>query len=122
MTKKAAEKQVETVAIDSLEPDPENARVHGSDNLKAITTSLKRFGQARPLVVTADSYWLFARDGSRRKFTIDEIKAICSFPPDYVLTGSYRKAWTRLGNSVPPFLMCAVATTIRDEILAKTES
>jgi DNA (cytosine-5)-methyltransferase 1 len=68
---------------------------------------------------TADSYWLFARDGSRRKFTIDEVKAICSFPPDYVLTGSYRKAWTRLGNSVPPLMMRAVAACVRDEILAK---
>ena len=31
-----------------LEPDPDNARIHGRDNLKAITASLERFGQLRP--------------------------------------------------------------------------
>jgi ParB-like chromosome segregation protein Spo0J len=52
--KKPAEKLVETVPIDSLTPDPENARIHGRDNLKAITASLERFGQVRPLIVSAD--------------------------------------------------------------------
>lgn len=64
-------------------------------------------------------YDLVCADGSRRKFTLDELKAVCGFPPDYVLTGSHREAWTRLGNSVPPLMMRAVATTVRDEILAK---
>ena len=54
MTKASAEKRVETVAVDSLEPDPDNARIHGRDNLRAIKTSLERFGQVRPLIATAD--------------------------------------------------------------------
>ena len=66
-------------------------------------------------------YDLICGDGSRRQFTLDEVKAVCSFPPDYVLTGSYREGWTRLGNSVPPLMMRAVAAVVRDEILAKTE-
>ncbi len=41
MTTRPAEKRVETVAVDSLEPDPDNARIHGRDNLKAITASLE---------------------------------------------------------------------------------
>jgi len=65
-------------------------------------------------------YDLVTRDGSRRKFTLDELKAVCSFPPDYVLTGSYREAWTRLGNSVPPLLMRAIAETVRDRVLAES--
>ncbi|MGE5623587.1 MAG: DNA cytosine methyltransferase, partial [Methanocella sp.] len=68
----------------------------------------------------AESYQLVMSDGTRRKFTLDEVKAICSFPPDYILTGNYRAGWTRLGNSVPPFLMRAVASTVRDEILGKS--
>ena len=69
----------------------------------------------------ADGYDLVTADGARRKFTLDELKAICSFPPDYVLTGTLStQAWTRLGNSVPPLMMRAVAATVRDEILAKT--
>jgi len=66
-----------------------------------------------------DDYALITKVGERRKFTLDELKAVCSFPPDYVLTGSYRKAWTRLGNSVPPVMMRAVAACVCDEILAK---
>ena len=39
------------VDIDSLVPDPENARLHPEDNLDAIVRSLDRFGQDQPLVV-----------------------------------------------------------------------
>jgi ParB family transcriptional regulator, chromosome partitioning protein len=42
---------VETVAIDTLRPDPANARRHGERNLDAIVVSLRRFGQQKPIVV-----------------------------------------------------------------------
>jgi hypothetical protein len=45
---------VETVAIDSLSPDPANARKHGPRNLDAITASLRRFGQQKPIVVDSN--------------------------------------------------------------------
>jgi len=45
---------VETVPLDSLRPDPGNARAHGRDNLAAIRASLERFGQVRPLLVSPD--------------------------------------------------------------------
>lgn len=62
----------------------------------------------------------FAKSGDgteRRKFTIDEVKRICSFPDDFVLKGSYAQQWERLGNSVPPLMMRAIAAAIRDNIL-----
>lgn len=43
--------KIETVPIDSLILDPENARVHPADNVLAIQASLSRFGQVVPLVV-----------------------------------------------------------------------
>lgn len=43
-----------TVPIDKLVHDESNARIHGRDNLKAITESLNRFGQVRPLLATKD--------------------------------------------------------------------
>jgi DNA modification methylase len=46
---------VKRVAIDSLHLDPANARQHGEENMLAIEGSLKRFGQAEPLVVQAKS-------------------------------------------------------------------
>jgi DNA (cytosine-5)-methyltransferase 1 len=55
----------------------------------------------------------------KRKFTIAELRRICAFPDDFILCGSYAQQWERLGNSVPPLMMRAIASTIRDEILTK---
>ena len=55
----------------------------------------------------------------RRKFTIAELKRICAFPDDFILTGTYAQQWERLGNSVPPLMMKAIAETIRDRVLAR---
>ena len=43
--------KVQLVRVASLESDPENARKHSQRNLDAITSSLRTFGQRRPLVV-----------------------------------------------------------------------
>lgn len=53
----------------------------------------------------------------RRKFTIAELKRICAFPDDFVLTGTDEQQWERLGNAVPPLMMRAIAETIRDKVL-----
>jgi len=59
-----------------------------------------------------------SRGIEKRKFTIAELRRICAFPDDFVLTGSYAQQWERLGNSVPPVMMAAIATSIRDGILS----
>lgn len=46
--------QVESVSLDQLTLDPDNARLHDDTNLEAITASLKRFGQVKPIVATFD--------------------------------------------------------------------
>ena len=43
--------QVERVMIDELDCDPANVRAHDSKNLDAIKSSLRRFGQQKPIVV-----------------------------------------------------------------------
>lgn len=55
----------------------------------------------------------------RRKFSIAELKRICAFPDDFILTGTYAQQWERLGRAVPPVMMMHIAATIRDEVLAK---
>ena len=49
------ELRIETVNIASLTPDPANARKHDGKNLNAIASSLEKFGQRKPIVVTPDS-------------------------------------------------------------------
>lgn len=55
----------------------------------------------------------------RRKFSIAELRRICGFPDDFVLTGTYAQQWERLGRAVPPVMMSHVAATVRDRILSK---
>lgn len=58
-----------------------------------------------------------ASGGEKRKFTIAELRRICAFPDDFALAGSYAQQWERLGNSVPPLMMRAVAEALRDRVL-----
>lgn len=46
---------IETVPLESLHLDPSNVRTHGARNMDAICASLKRFGQAEPLVVQQET-------------------------------------------------------------------
>jgi site-specific DNA-cytosine methylase len=61
-----------------------------------------------------------------RNLAIAEYKKLSSFPDDFRFPGepftelkSWEKAVNRVGNSVPPQLMRAIASCIRDQILAK---
>jgi DNA (cytosine-5)-methyltransferase 1 len=55
----------------------------------------------------------------QRLFSIAELRSICSFPSDFALEGTYQQQWERLGRSVPPLMMKAVADVVRLEILDK---
>lgn len=47
--------QVVTVPIDSIQPDPNNARRHSKLNIAAIKDSLARFGQQKPIVIDQEN-------------------------------------------------------------------
>jgi DNA (cytosine-5)-methyltransferase 1 len=57
--------------------------------------------------------------GRTRRFTIPELRRLSTFPDGYALVGTYKEQWARIGNSVPPRFMQAIAEHVRDEILAK---
>ncbi len=52
-----------------------------------------------------------------RKYTIEELKLVQSFPADFKLTGTFQQQWERLGRSVPPLMMKEIASTIAKEVL-----
>jgi DNA (cytosine-5)-methyltransferase 1 len=54
-----------------------------------------------------------------RFLSTPELKRIASFPDDYQFAGSLEEHWARIGNSVPPFLMKAIAAHIHLHILSK---
>lgn len=53
-----------SVPIDSLTPDPANARSHGARNLEQIAASLTAFGQRKPIVVQASGRIVRAGNGT----------------------------------------------------------
>ena len=55
--------KTEVVSMDTLNHDPENARQHSERQIKAIATSLKEFGQQRPLVVGPNNI-IYAGNGT----------------------------------------------------------
>lgn len=55
----------------------------------------------------------------KRKFSIAELRRICAFPDDFILTGTYAQQWERLGRAVPPVMMMHIARAIQTEVLDK---
>lgn len=51
-----------------------------------------------------------------RKFTIPELRRVCGFPDDFVLTGTYAQQWERLGRAVPPPVYLAVGRVLADAL------
>ena len=47
-----------------------------------------------------------------RKFSIAELKRVCAFPDDFILSGPYIKQYERLGRAVPPVMMKHIASAV----------
>jgi DNA (cytosine-5)-methyltransferase 1 len=52
-----------------------------------------------------------------RSIAIGEMRRMASFPDDFFFAGKYFDAHSRIGNSVPPLFMRAIARHIRDHLL-----
>jgi len=56
-----------------------------------------------------------------RALAVTEAAALQSFPMEFVFHGEYSERWARIGNSVPPRFMQAIAEHIRDLFLSGAE-
>jgi DNA (cytosine-5)-methyltransferase 1 len=63
--------------------------------------------------------WRTCIDGECRRFTISELKRLASFPDNFVFLGTFKEQWARIGNSVPPNMMKAIAEHIVTTILLR---
>lgn len=52
-----------------------------------------------------------------RTLTIEEVKRVASYPDKFIFKGHFVDQWARIGNSVPPNLMRAIAEHIKKNIL-----
>jgi DNA (cytosine-5)-methyltransferase 1 len=62
--------------------------------------------------------WLI--DAVEHRPSTEELSAVASFPALYSWVGSADESWRRIGNSVPPLFMRAIAEHIRAAILTRT--
>jgi DNA (cytosine-5)-methyltransferase 1 len=63
--------------------------------------------QAQPGPNVGPFHW------DNRRLRVPELKRLFTFPDDFEFVGSRASVQAQVGNSVPPFLACAVATAIK---------
>lgn len=56
------------INVDSVNPDPLNARLHPENNMRAIMTSLAAYGQMKPIVVRKENMTAMAGNGTLAAF------------------------------------------------------
>jgi DNA (cytosine-5)-methyltransferase 1 len=95
----------------------------GSDIVKGSFFNLKKLDMNQPSrAITKTirrSQCGHLHPEENRFLTIPELKRIASYPDDYIFLGKFEEQWARIGNSVPPLFMKAIATHINENILSK---
>ena len=89
------------------------------DTNRPASTIVQSDGARQSMTGYLSAYTITDEDNNFRKWSISELKRICAFPDDFILTGTYAQQWERLGRAVPPVMMYYIAKTIRDEMLCK---
>jgi DNA (cytosine-5)-methyltransferase 1 len=103
-------------------------------NVVQIKTKLKGFmryvpaDRPSPTIVASDfdtgenasfscGGWIEDDKGRRRKYNLAELRRLMTFPDDFLLTGSPRQQWERLGRSHAPLQVYHIAKALRDNVL-----
>lgn len=84
---------------------------------QAHPTVVASGGTVSPTAYFSGGTYVKDDTGLVRKLTIDELKILCSFPEDFVLTGDFAQQWERLGRSVPPLMMKEIASNLITGVL-----
>jgi len=90
------------------------SRVNRIKNTSYFTHHRLSFDEPAPTLM-ASAQTLYHPD-EPRTLGINEAKRVSSFPDDFQLTGTFPRRWERLGRSVPPVMMAAIATTLKEVI------
>ncbi len=93
----------------------------GSDITKGSSFGLKKLDMNKPsrtiTKTVRKSMCGHLHPLENRFMTINELKRLHTFPDNYIFLGKFEEKWARIGNSVPPFLMKAIAEHIDNNIL-----
>ena len=99
-------------AMKTVKPGMSQPGHHSHVRLNAMKPSpaLRRAGD-----LAHYHYW---HPVEHRVITMSECRRLASFPDSFQQVGSVGLTWSRIGNSVPPLFMRAIALHIRHKILA----
>lgn len=103
---------------DRIRPGQNASYVIGKGYNNCVKLNPKRPAPTLPKLQTGRGFGTIAHWKEPRAISISEAKRLQSFPDDFKLSGSYTEQWARIGNSVPPLLMKAIAKTIKNKCLA----
>lgn len=85
------------------------------DNRGAFGNGSEVTNDPSPTVLAGSVGTHWVEDTERRKFSIAELRRVCGFPDDFILTGTYAQQWERLGRAVvPPMYWHVGAVLARD--------
>jgi len=91
-----------------------------SQGLKRKYFSVKKIDLNRPLntitKIFANGMAGLLYPNEKRFLTIAELKRCQTFPDDFKMLGSFKDQWARIGNSVPPKFMEAIANHLKDKL------
>ena len=97
----------------------------GSDIIKGSFFNLKKLDMNKPARSITKTIRISQAGHlhplENRFMTINELKKLSSFPDSYQFIGKFEEQWARIGNSVPPLFMKAIAEHIKINILNKIE-
>lgn len=91
----------------------------GQNSSRYFNMSRATFAEPAPTILsrTGSSKVGVSHPTEKRLLSIAELRRVCSFPDDFVLTGNYGQQWERLGRAVPPVMMKHIAAAVRDRVL-----
>lgn len=77
----------------------------------------KKLNWSKPANTINKEAWQFYHPDTSANFSIGELRRIHSYPDNFRLEGKWRHASARIGNSVPPLFMRAIATHVCEHVL-----
>jgi site-specific DNA-cytosine methylase len=72
----------------------------------------RKFRWGEPARAVLKEAWQVYHPDRSEPFTVPELKRIFSYPDGFVMIGDWKDRSSRLGNSVPPLMMEAIASRV----------
>lgn len=102
---------------DRIRPGSNAQSIIGKGYNSCVKPNPSKPAPTLPKTQTGRGFATIAHWSEKRAMSVGEAKRVASFPDDFQFIGNYSTQWMRIGNSVPPLFMEAIARHVRRAIL-----